>query len=133
MYYTIQYTILYNSEAYIFSRCFNGENVPEEWKTNSEYKGICKYRGILVTITISRIYGRIINGLIQNEDKNHEKEEHCGFRIGRSCTDNVFCLKQVIIENKLEKNNNTSNVCMFVGLQKVYDNVTLNQLWEVLQ
>lgn len=43
-----------------------------------------------------RWYGRILRDLIEKDMKERKEEEQSGFRAGRSCTDNVFCLKQVI-------------------------------------
>jgi hypothetical protein len=56
-------------------------------------KDCVNYRGISVTSVTSRLYGKIFRDLIEEEDKD---EEQSGFRTGRSCTDNVFCIKQVI-------------------------------------
>lgn len=54
------------------------------------------YRGISATSTISRVYGRILRDLIEDEYRNIEEEEQSGFRAGRSCIDDVFCLKQIL-------------------------------------
>jgi hypothetical protein len=83
-------TILHN-------KIINGEKVPEEWKVaiitsihKKEDKRKCKtYRGISVTSTFSRIYGRILTKLVELEHKNMEMEEQAGFRAGRSCIDNI--------------------------------------------
>jgi len=48
-----------------------------------------------VTSTFSRIYGRILAKLVQLEYKNMEMEEQSGFRAGRSCIDNIFCITQI--------------------------------------
>lgn len=83
-----------------------------------------------MTSTFSRIYGRILRDLIEIEYSAEEEEEQSGFRAGRSCTDNVFCLKQ-IIEKKL--NTNQEVHLMYVDLKKAYDSVPLKKLWEILQ
>lgn len=100
---------LYKTLAYIFIKYINGENIPEEWKiayiTSIHKKGnklqCNNYHAISITSTFSRVYGRIVRNMIEEEYRNYEKEEQCSFRAGRSCTDNVFCLKQ-IIEKRLE-------------------------------
>ena len=81
----------------------HGEKVPEEWKvaiiTSVHKKGDrrkCEnYRGISVTNTFSRIYGQILAKLIELEYKNMEMEKQSGFRAGRSCIDNIFCITQM--------------------------------------
>ena len=42
---------------------------------------------------MGRLYGKILRDFIEKENK--DEEEQNGFRIGRSCTDNIFCMKQV--------------------------------------
>lgn len=87
----------------LFQKCLNGEEIPEEWRVGyliSIYKKgdrqKCEnYRGIAVTATFSRLYGRILKDLIE-EEIEIESEEQSGFRAGRSCMDNIFCLKQIV-------------------------------------
>jgi hypothetical protein len=86
--------------TWVINRCLNGE-VPQQWKVayiSSIHKKGSKedcfnYKGISVTSVMSRLYGKILRDLIEEENK-HE-EEQSGFRTGRSCTDNIFCMKQV--------------------------------------
>jgi hypothetical protein len=56
-------------------------------------------------------------------------EEQIGFRRGRSCIDNVFILKQ-IIEKRREFNLETHMA--FLDLEKAFDRVNRNQLWQIL-
>ena len=78
--------------------------VPEEWKVaiiTSVHKAGDKrkcdnYRGISVTSTFSRIYRRILVKLVESEYRIMEMEERSGFRAGRSCIDNIFCITQMI-------------------------------------
>lgn len=122
----------------IINRCLNGHPCPDQWKlayiSSIHKKGSKKdpnnYRGISVTSTMSRLYGRILRDLIETEYSNEEEEEQSGFRAGRSCTDNIFVLKQ-IIEKKTARNQEVH--ITFIDLQKAYDNVPITKLWEVLQ
>jgi hypothetical protein len=71
----------------LLNKIINGEKVPEEWKfaiiTSIHKKGDkrkCEnYRGITLTSTFSRIYGRILAKLVESEYKNMEMEEQSGF------------------------------------------------------
>ena len=54
----------------------------------------------------------------------------CGFRPGRSTTDQIFTLKQ-IFEKSWEYGKDLFGC--FVVLEKVYDGVPRDKLWEVLQ
>ncbi|XP_030759068.1 uncharacterized protein LOC115884584 [Sitophilus oryzae] len=67
----------------IVNLCLNGHPVPEQWKKayiSSIYKkGSRKdpnnYRKISVTSTMSRLYGRILRNLIEEEYSSYEEEE----------------------------------------------------------
>jgi Reverse transcriptase (RNA-dependent DNA polymerase) len=128
--------ILLERLVFLYNKCLlQGENVPKEWNLayiSSIYKKgdkkQCKnYRGISVTSTLGRLYGKILKERIENELT--EIEEQSGFRAGRSCTDNVFTLSQ-ITERRTARNLNTHLI--FVDLEKAYDTVPLNKLFEVL-
>jgi len=51
------------------------------------------------------------------------------FRIGRSCIDNIFIIKQTI-EKRREFNLETH--LAFLDLEKAFDRVNRNQLWQIL-
>lgn len=53
--------------------------------------------GISITSTITSIYGRLIRYLIEQECKNYEEEERCGFRAVKYCTNGVLYLKYIIL------------------------------------
>jgi hypothetical protein len=84
--------------TWVINRCLNGEKVAQQWKVayissihKKESKEDCSnYRGISVTNVMSRLYGKILRDLIEEENK--VEEEKNGFRTGRSCTDNI-CMK----------------------------------------
>ena len=121
--------------AYVFNCFLRGEELPPEWKTahisNLYKKGdrrqCSNYRGLSVTNSLSRLYGKIIKTRI--EQQITEEEEQNGFRAGRSCSDNLFCLKQ-LLEKRIVRNLETHIV--FVDLMKAYDSVPLNRLWTAM-
>ena len=51
-------------------------------------------KGISVTSVMSRLYGKILKDLIEEENK--DEEEQTGFQTRRSCTDNIFCMKNLL-------------------------------------
>lgn len=57
-------------------------------------------------------------------------EEQSGFRQGRSCTDNIFILKQ-ILEKHREYNKETH--ILFVDYKKAFDTVARHTLFEILR
>ena len=68
-------------------------------------------RGISETSVMSRLYGKILRDLI--EEDNKDEEEQSGFRTGRSCTDSIFCMKQVIEKKECNKPRNPFIICGF--------------------
>lgn len=128
--------ILIEMLADIFNKCLmEGQNIPEDWNLayiSSIYKKgdkkVCgNYRGISVTSSIGRLYGRILKKRIEAEYQ--EIEEQNGFRAGRSCMDNIFTLQQ-IIEKRVARNLSTHIV--FIDLEKAYDNIPLKPLFNIL-
>ena len=75
---------------------------------------------------MSRLYGKILRDL--TEEVNKDEEEQSGFRTGQSCTDNIFCMKQII-----EKRNGTNQEThlLYVDLTIAYDSIPILKLWEV--
>ena len=64
---------------------------------------------------------RVTGGLIDDEKE--------GFRVGRGCVDQIFTLKQIGEKSQEKK----CTVYMgFIDLEKVYDRVNKEALWQVL-
>jgi len=128
---------LYESLTKLVQNCLNGGDIPEEWKTalistihKKGSRNECNnYRGIAVTSSISRLYGKIIKRRIEMEYSDMEAEEQAGFRAGRSTVDHLFCINQVI--EKMMAINRELHL-LFVDLKKAYDSVPHNKLWEAL-
>jgi len=76
---------------------------------------------------MSRLYGKVPNDLIEEENK--DEEEQSGFRTGRSCTDSIFCMKQV---NEKRNVTNQEIHLLFVDLTKACDSIPISKLWKVL-
>jgi len=56
-------------------------------------------------------------------------EEECGFRKGRSCTDAIFTVQQII---EKRKEHNLLLFLLFINYEKAYDNVNRDKLWEMM-
>jgi len=79
------------------------------YKKESE-KDPNNYQGISMTNTMSKLYGRILCGLIEKEYSNLEEEKQNGFRARRSYTDSIFCLKQVSEKKNDRKSKDSYNI-----------------------
>jgi hypothetical protein len=49
-----------------------------------------------VTSTFSKIYGRVIKAILEDEYQDMLSEEQAGFRAGRSTVDNLYYVSQLI-------------------------------------
>ena len=96
-------------------------------------KGKCdecsNYRGITVLNSGYKIYTKIITQRFKTILEAILLEKQNGFRIGRSCIDNVFTIKQTI-EKRREFNLETH--IAFLDLEKAFERVNRNQLWQIL-
>ena len=128
--------VLFELLAYVFNLFLGGEEVPGEWTTaymsniykKGDRKKCSNYRGISVTNSIARIYGKIIKERIEKEF--HDVDEQSGFRAGRSCVDSIYTLKQAI-QKRLAYSMETHLV--FIDLTKAYDSIPLMKLWKAMR
>ncbi|XP_044760773.1 uncharacterized protein LOC123318222 [Coccinella septempunctata] len=123
---------------HLFEKFINGAAIPEVWKeawiTPIHKKGVkseCQnYRCISVTSTFSRIYGKILRKIIEDEYDPYDIEQQSGFRAGRSCVDNIFSINQI---NEKKTATNREVHLLFVDLTRAYDTVPIKKLWQVLE
>ena len=87
------------------------------------------YRGITLLNSGYKIYAKIITQGFKTISEAILLEEQNGFRIGRSCIDNVFTIKQTV-EKRREFN--LENHIAFRDLEKTFDRINRNQLWQIL-
>ena len=96
------------------------------------------YRGISLLNSGYKIYAKIITQRFKTISEAILLEEQHGFRIGRSCTDNVFtikgrsCIDNVFtIKQTIAKRRefNLETHIVFLDPEKAFDRVIRNQLW----
>lgn len=78
---------------------------------------------------MSRHNCRILRDLIEADCKKDEEEDESEFHAGIFCTDNLFCLKQVV-EKRGARHLETH--ITFVDLQRRHDTVSILKLWDML-
>ena len=88
------------------------------------------YRGIALLSICGKVLTRIIADRIQHGYKDQMMEAQCGFRGGRSTTDQMFTLRQVV-ERRREYG--LRSYVAFVDLKKAYDSVPRRLLFKVLR
>lgn len=123
---------------YLMNLCLRKHKTPKEWKESiissvfkkGDRKDPNNYRGISVTATISRLWGKIVQKRIRKEVENRIGEDQSGFIAGRSCVDNLFILQQ--LTEKMKSRDKEVHVT-FIDLKKAYDTVPRKMLWHALK
>ena len=77
-----------------------------------------------------KVYAKCLERKRREIVESKLKDGQCGFRPGRSTTDQIFTLKQ-IFEKSWEYGKDL--FACFVDLEKAYDRVPGDKLWKVLQ
>ena len=122
----------------IIERSWAEGQIPEDWnkaiiapiykKGNKTECG--NFRGISLLSVPGKIYASILEKRIREIVECQLGEEQAGFRPNRGCQDQIFSLRQ-IIEKSWEHNKNL--YLGFIDLEKAYDKVPRNRLFEILK
>jgi sorting nexin-29 len=121
----------------LINKCWKERTIAEEWgqaRVKSLFKKgkrdeCSNYRGISLLNSGYMIYSKIITQRFKTILEAILLEDQNGFRIGRSCIDNVFTIK-LTIETRREFHLETH--IAFPDLEKAFDRVNRNQLWQIL-
>ena len=120
-----------------FNRLLRGEKMPDKWrksvlvplyKGKGDIKECGNYRGIKFMSHTMKLWGRIIEARIRKEVTIADLQ--FGFMPGRSTTDAIFYLR-VLLEKWTEGQKAVH--CAFIDLEKAYDRVPREKLWECLR
>ena len=123
----------------LFNVCLVAGMVPVEWcsacivplyKGKGDRHECSNSRGISLLSVVGKVYGRILIERIRRKTDDVVSEVQGGFRQGRGCVDQVFVVRQVC-EKYLAKGKEV--YWAFMDLEKAYDRVDREALWDVLQ
>ena len=115
-----------------FNYCFSTGLIPDIWNkglikpipkgTGMDKRIPLNYRGICLTITISKIYSSILNTRLLEYLETHEKliDEQNGFRKLRSCIDHLYVLTSIIRNRKTQ---GLSTYVCYIDFAKAFDKV----------
>ena len=89
------------------------------------YRKCENYRGITFLPTAYKLFANIITNRLNEHLEDEMVEEQYGLKKGRSCTDAIFTVLQ-IIEKRKERN--LPRFLLFIDYEKAYDNVNRQSL-----
>jgi hypothetical protein len=121
----------------LIAKYWSDEKLPEEWKTGvicPIFKKGCKldcknYRGISLLPTAYKIFSLILAERLQPMMENFLHPYQAGFRRGRSTTDQIFSIRQ-IIQKSYEMNQETEH--LFIDFKQAYDTIDREELWKIM-
>ena len=112
------------------------EYVPRQWRegliVNLFKKGDREdpgnYRGITLLSVVGKVFCKVLNNrLVQVLDKERVLHEgQAGFRVNRSCMDNVYTLNE-LVQGRIREDKQT--YAFFLDVRKAYDTVWHDGLW----
>ena len=111
---------------------------PRNWQTGmiipifkkGDRKQYTNYRGMSLISLPGKVYVKCLERKCREIVESKLEDGQCGFRPGRSATDQIFTLKQ-IFEKSWEYGKDL--FACFVDLEKPYDRVPQDKLWKFLQ
>ena len=77
----------------------------------------------------SKVFNKIIYKRLAETLDEHIRQEQAGFRPGRSCSDHIFTLRQILEQSKEW---NAPLYTNFVDMEKAFDSIHRNSLWRIL-
>ena len=113
------------------------KSAPKEWTDailipipkKGDLSNCDNWRGISLLDVVGKVIARIIQDRLQLLAEEELPESQCGFRKGRSCTDMIFTVRQ-LVEKSWE--HQAKIFLLFIDLKKAYDSVPREALWLAL-
>jgi hypothetical protein len=124
----------------LFGKIWREEHIPDDWrrgliiklpkKGNLAYPN--NWRGITLLPVISKIFLKIIHLRIATvfEEQNILDDEQAGFRAGKSCTDHIFTLRNILEQCQEWRFPLYVN---FIDFSKAFDSLHRDKLWKILE
>ncbi|EPB74297.1 hypothetical protein ANCCEY_06599 [Ancylostoma ceylanicum] len=121
----------------LFKDCWRQAKIPEEWRkgviVKLPKKGVSEcgnWRGITLLSVPGKIFCMILFRRLLGAIDERLREEQAGFRSNRSCSEQIFCLRN-IIEQCIEY---LHPLCVnFIDFRKAFDSIHRESLWAILR
>ena len=118
------------SLCYLYNEVFDRHQVPSDWRNGmivplykeGDKECASNYRGITLLSNVGKIFAGILERRLSIwcEQKKIFEQEQAGFRKGRTATDHIFSLAEII---RRRKNERKPTFCCFLDIRKAYDTV----------
>ncbi|KAK1804745.1 hypothetical protein P4O66_003597 [Electrophorus voltai] len=118
------------SQQMLFKKCWQDQSVPSDWRKGVIVKLPKKgntddcnnWRGITLLLVPGKVFCSILLRSLQHAVDEILREEQAGFRAGRSCSEQIYTLRN-FIEQCIE----------FIDFKKAFDSVHRGSLWKILR
>ncbi len=123
---------------HLYTKIWADENIPTDWQTaiiipifkKGEKRNCKNYRGISLLAIAYKLMEQILLNRILPIREMFTRENQAGFRPGRSCTDNIFSLRQII---ELRHEFRQPTVVAFLDFTAAFDSVDRGTIWSLLK
>ena len=110
----------------IITVAWNSGSAPKEWQAGvvvpifkkGDQKDCNNYRGLTLLSLPEKVYSKVLERRCRQIAESKIQDEQCGFRPGRSTTDQLFTLR-VLFEKSWEYAHPI--FCCFIDMEKAYD------------
>ena len=121
--------------AAIFKAIWEEKRLPEDWQTGLLFKlpkkgdleNCNNWRGIMLLSKTSKVFSKIILNRLGTGIDPQLRNEQARFRKGKSCSDHIFTLRQILEQSKEW---NTTLYATFIDLE---NSVHHESLWRILR
>ena len=100
------------------------------WKNKGNKEVCSNHRGITILSIPGKLFAMILLERIRPTFHNHRRSEQAGFTAGRSTTEHIFAIRQII---EKAKEFNKSTYIAFIDFKAAFDSVSRDSLWKILQ
>ena len=122
----------------LFNLIWNNEEVPKDWQKGSIVKlpkkgdlsNCNNWRGITLLSMPGKVFCSTMLSRIKTALDVRMREEQAGFRSGRSCSEQILSLRNIIEQcNEF----NTRSYINFVDFKKAFDSVHRDTVWKIME
>jgi hypothetical protein len=121
----------------LFHLIWEQESIPSSWENaillpffKKGAPNVCyNYRGISLLSCALKVLESVILARLRADREKTCRENQAGFRQGRSCVDQIFCLRQIL---QRRHQFNLPTYVAFVDFAAAFDSVDRDSLWKIM-